>query len=153
MITLNTQDLKKEDIKWYKKQIRTSVSYELEGGNKNKLGRINFTIKHFPPRMFKLIFFDNVGKVYNGEVFFMKYTKKEGKEQTATSRVPNGKVPYTFFCITFNKKLSFETRCGDSIDRDLKDINVTYNLPCGNLRCEATTIFRLPYSDQWQSLD
>ena len=103
--------------------------------------------------MFQMLFFDQVGQRWNDEKFYMKYTRDHVKDKKATSKVSNGLIPHSFFCTTFNKKLSFETECKDAIKRDLKKIDVTYELPVGNLTIDATTIFLLPYSDVWQSLD
>lgn len=110
-------------------------------------------IKHLPPRIFEKLFFDKNGTKWGNEIFYMEYTHKSGANKKCTSRVPQGKIPYEYLSATFNKKLSWQIQCADSIQRDIKEINVTYTHLLGNLNMEMTTMYLLPYSTTWQSLN
>ena len=146
------QELKSTNNDWYKTRIGENILYHLSGGNKENLGRVTFVINDMPPDVFEHLFTRYIGKIYGGKTVILE-TKKNGDNTKITSRTRRGQVPYEFMSTKFNKGLSFETKCNDVIKRDVKEFNVTYTLPLGNLTIDCMTWIQMPNSDIWQSLE
>ena len=103
--------------------------------------------------MFDVFFTKYLGHYWSNERLMMRYTSQSQDDTKITSRVDDGLVPIAYIVQVYNRGLSFETPCADSIRRDLKKVHATYTLPLGRLTFESITWYKLPNSNIWQSLE
>ena len=124
--------------------------FELKKGG-HRLGKFTISVTNMPPRIFDLLFTQYLDHAFGGQQLVLK-TTHPNKDTIKTTSRNGGKVPYVFMSRKFNKGLFWVQKGNDQIVRDVKEFNVTYTLPLGNLTVECIVCVQVPGSQSLQSL-
>ena len=139
-------------VSWYKDRIGTEINAGINKGGDNRFGRFKVFIKMVPVQIIQVLIKDKINVVYPEGALILEIEHKDQDNEKITSKKENCLVPYSYMADTYNKGHTWiqEDEIEPDLMRNLRDTQLVYVLPAGNLTYEIQTEYKNPGSTVWQ---